>query len=63
MAGANLTISPKTKERYKGQYSGVFFQRFILGLWVIYYSGRDESKQKTDSSLERTSGESCQCPW
>ena len=31
----NLSLSEKIKERYKGQYSGVFFQRFILGLWTL----------------------------
>lgn len=31
----NLSLSEKIKERYRGQYSGVFFQRFILGLWVL----------------------------
>lgn len=31
----NLSLSEKIKERYKGQYSGVFFQRYIRGLWVL----------------------------
>lgn len=31
----NLTLTERIKERYKAQYSGVFFKRFILGLWVI----------------------------
>ena len=31
----NLSLSEKIKERYKGQYSGVFYQRYILGLWAI----------------------------
>ncbi|USG65175.1 PBSX family phage terminase large subunit [Brevibacillus ruminantium] len=31
----NLSLSPKTKERYKRMYSGVFYKRFILGLWVL----------------------------
>ncbi|MCD7722726.1 MAG: PBSX family phage terminase large subunit [Clostridiales bacterium] len=30
----NLTLSEKTKERYKRMFSGVFYQRNILGLWV-----------------------------
>lgn len=30
----NLTLSRKTKERYKRQFTGVFYQRAILGLWV-----------------------------
>jgi PBSX family phage terminase large subunit len=31
----NLSLSKKIIERYKNMYYGVFFQRFILGLWVI----------------------------
>lgn len=31
----NLSLSEKIKERYRRMYSGVFFQRFILGLWVL----------------------------
>ena len=30
----NLSLSPEIKDRYKKQYSGVFYQRFILGLWT-----------------------------
>lgn len=31
----NLSLSARTKARYENQYSGVFYQRFILGLWVV----------------------------
>lgn len=31
----NLSLSEKVKERYRRMYSGVFFQRYILGLWVL----------------------------
>lgn len=31
----NLSLSEKIKKRYAGLYSGVFFQRYILGLWVV----------------------------
>ncbi|MCK1982218.1 MULTISPECIES: PBSX family phage terminase large subunit [Peribacillus] len=31
----NLSLSQRVKERYKRMYSGVFFQRYILGLWVL----------------------------
>lgn len=31
----NLSLSEKIKERYRSMYSGVFYERFILGLWVI----------------------------
>ena len=30
----NLTLSQKIKDRYKRMFTGVFFKRFILGLWV-----------------------------
>ena len=30
----NLTLSEKVKERFKRMFSGVFYQRNILGLWV-----------------------------
>lgn len=31
----NPSLSKKTLERYKNQYSGVFYQRYILGEWVL----------------------------
>lgn len=31
----NLSLSEETKERYKKNFVGVFYKRFILGLWVI----------------------------
>lgn len=31
----NLSLSKKTIERYMRMYKGVFFDRFILGLWVL----------------------------
>lgn len=31
----NLSLSERIKERYKRMYTGVFFQRYILGLWVL----------------------------
>lgn len=31
----NLSLVPKIRERYERMYSGVFYQRYILGLWVI----------------------------
>src|SRR5690625_4247106 len=30
----NLSLSEKVKERYKRMFSGVFYQRYILGQWV-----------------------------
>ncbi|MEF9952210.1 MAG: PBSX family phage terminase large subunit [Clostridium sp.] len=31
----NLSLSERVKERYRKMYSGVFFKRYILGLWVM----------------------------
>lgn len=31
----NLSLAEDIKERYRSQYSGVFYQRFILGLWTV----------------------------
>ncbi len=31
----NLSLSEKIKDRYKAMYTGVFYQRYILGLWVM----------------------------
>lgn len=44
----NLTLSESIKERYRNRYSGLFYKRFILGLWVmadgIIYDMFNESK-------------------
>ncbi|MEG6521124.1 PBSX family phage terminase large subunit [Desulfotomaculum sp. 1211_IL3151] len=46
----NLSLSPKVRERYERMYSGVFFKRYILGLWVlaegIIYDMFDEAFHK-----------------
>jgi PBSX family phage terminase large subunit len=31
----NLSLSAKVKERFRRMFSGVFFKRYILGLWVM----------------------------
>lgn len=31
----NLSLSENVKERYKRMFSGVFYKRYILGLWVM----------------------------
>lgn len=31
----NLSLSEKVKARYRRMYSGVFYKRYILGLWVL----------------------------
>lgn len=44
----NLSLSEKIKERYRNMYVGVFFKRYILGLWCVaeglVYSMFDEDK-------------------
>lgn len=31
----NLSLSERIKQRYKSLYSGIFYKRYILGLWVL----------------------------
>lgn len=31
----NLSLAEDIKERYRNMYTGVFYERFILGLWVL----------------------------
>ena len=31
----NLSLSEKIKERYRSMYTGVFYRRYILGLWAL----------------------------
>lgn len=44
----NLSLGEKVKERYKRMYTGIFYKRYILGLWVlahgIIYDMFDEEK-------------------
>lgn len=44
----NLSLSQKVKDRLKRMFSGVFYQRYILGLWVmaegVIYSMFDKEK-------------------
>lgn len=44
----NLSLSEQIKKRYRSQYTGVFFKRYILGLWVaaegVIYELFDKSK-------------------
>ncbi|MCL6560019.1 MAG: PBSX family phage terminase large subunit, partial [Firmicutes bacterium] len=48
----NLSLSEKVRERYRRMYSGVFFKRYILGLWVmaegVIYDMWDEAKHLID---------------
>lgn len=46
----NLALSPKTKERFRRMFSGVFFKRFILGQWaatdgLVYQQFADEQER------------------
>ena len=50
----NLSLSEKIKARYRSMYSGVFFLRYIKGLWavaegVIYDMFRHEDRHVVDS--------------
>lgn len=46
----NLSLSETVKERFRRMFSGVFFKRYILGLWVmaegLIYDMFDEGKHK-----------------
>jgi PBSX family phage terminase large subunit len=52
----NLSLSEDIKDRYKNLYVGVFFKRFILGLWVVaegaIYDMFDEN-ENTYTNLSR----------
>lgn len=53
----NPSLSEATRESYRTRYSGVFYQRFILGLWVmaqgaIYRDAWDEELLFDDDKLE-----------
>lgn len=48
----NLSLSEKIKERYRTRYTGVFYKRYILGLWamaegIIYDMFSEESHVKS----------------
>lgn len=51
----NLSLSERIKERYRSMYVGVFFKRYILGLWCVaeglVYSMFDEDKHVTDKRM------------
>lgn len=52
----NLTLSERVRKRYSGQYVGVFYDRYILGLWVavegIIYRMFSEKRHTTDVDPE-----------
>ena len=47
----NLSLSEETKARYRSYYTGIFFERYILGLWAVaegvIYSMFDKSRHVT----------------
>lgn len=51
----NLSLSEKVRERFRRMFSGVFFKRYILGLWVmaegIIYDMFDEDKHKVPTVI------------
>lgn len=50
----NLSLSEKIKERYKRLYTGIFYKRYILGLWVmaegVIYDMFNELKHKVKTT-------------
>lgn len=51
----NLSLSEKIKARYRSMYVGVFFKRFIEGIWCVaeglVYSMFDEEKHVSDKHM------------
>ncbi|NHN33529.1 PBSX family phage terminase large subunit [Paenibacillus agricola] len=52
----NLSLSPQTRERYQRMFTGIFYKRYILGLWVmaegiIYDMWDDELNTFDDEDL------------
>ncbi|WP_278529586.1 PBSX family phage terminase large subunit [Enterococcus asini] len=52
----NLSLSERIKARYRSMYSGVFYQRYILGLWTvaegIIYDMFDQAKHCYDAMVD-----------
>lgn len=57
----NLSLTERIKERYRSMYSGVFYQRYILGLWTvaegIIFDMFNEAKHVVNSVAEGLTGE------
>lgn len=53
----NLSLSEKVKARFRRMFSGVFFKRYILGLWVmaegVIYDMFDDTKHKVPTVERR----------
>ncbi len=56
----NLSLSEKIKERYRLGYTGVFFERYILGLWAvaegIIYDMFDAARHTVVSAEDKLTG-------
>lgn len=54
----NLSLAERIKQRYRSMYSGVFYKRYILGLWAIaegvIYDMFDKQKHTFDTMPEIT---------
>ena len=54
----NLSLSEKIKERYRNTYRGVFYKRYILGLWAmaegVIYDMFDNEKHVEDPNAFQT---------
>ena len=52
----NLSLSERIKARYRAMYTGVFYKRYILGLWAvaegIIYDMFDKEKHVTEEKQE-----------
>lgn len=63
----NLSLSESIKERYKKQWSGVFYDRYILGLWAvaegIIYDMFDKSKNVIESFKDLTTQKYVSCDY
>lgn len=54
----NLSLSEEIKERYRNTYRGVFYKRYILGLWAmaegVIYDMFDNEKHVEDPNTFQT---------
>jgi len=48
----NLSLTERIKQRYRSQYIGVFFKRYILGLWVMAEGAIFDMWDKVNEILE-----------
>lgn len=63
----NLSLSEEIKARYRSMYTGVFFKRYILGLWCvaegIIYDMFDMAKHVVESAGELTAKRYVSCDY